>query len=318
MIIFKSKTEGAWDINGLKILCSVDNKDWDYVIKGTFKEKLDVLKVCIRCAFVNPDKRYKLLFGEVEVIPRDFDETCGVIDVQNLKVIKHCTYDDNIVSFCLYGMNPMYFKGALRNIEQYTKQYPNVKCYFYIRNDVTVNMIEELEKMGGKVIKCVDMLDWYMMFTRFFPFENPNNKFFLSRDTDCRLIKREVIAIKQWIKSEKKFHIIRDHPWHNTLILGGMWGARNLNIGHLRLLIMQWCLFYINKNEKKDKGPDQYFLNNVYKIVKNEIFSQDEFFTYENLSEIIDAPRNNKEYIGEAYNENDEVLDMKLREVIES
>ena len=42
-------------------------------------------------------------------------------------------------------------------------------------------------------------------------------------------------------------------------------------------------------------------------MVKNEIFSQDEYFTFEELSEIIDAPRNNKEYIGEAFDENDNI-----------
>ena len=52
-------------------------------------------------------------------------------------------------------------------------------------------------------------------------------------------------------------------------------------------------------------------------MVKKDIFVQDEFFTYEELSEIIDAPRQNKEYIGEAFDENDEVLDMDLRDVIE-
>ena len=51
-----------------------------------------------------------------------------------------------------------------------------------------------------------------MMFTRFLPFENANNKFFLSRDTDGRLIHREIKAIEQWLMSGKKFHIIRDHP----------------------------------------------------------------------------------------------------------
>ena len=33
-------------------------------------------------------------------------------------------------------------------------------------------------------------------------------------------------------------------------------------------------------------------------------YFQDEYFTFEELSEIIDAPRNNQEYIGEAFDEN--------------
>ena len=320
MIIFKCNMDSAWDVNGIQILCSTTNENWDYELHGQYGQNLDLLRICIRTIFVNPDKAYKLKFGECVVIPRNYDEVNGgIIDVHNLKVEKHVSYAHNeVVSFCLYGMKPMYFKGALKNIEQYTKTYPNKKCYVYIRNfDVSENMINELEEAGAIVKHCVNMPDWYMMFTRFFPFENPNNKFFLSRDTDCRLIHREAKAIEQWLESDKKFHIIRDHPWHNTLILGGMWGARNMNVEKLRLIIMQWCLMYIKKNENKDKGPDQYFLTNLYKLVKDEVFAQDEFFSYEDLCEIIDAPRNNKEYIGEAYDENDEVLDMKLRDLIE-
>ena len=55
----------------------------------------------------------------------------------------------------------------------------------------------------------------------------------------------------------------------------------------------------------------------MYKLVKNEIFSQDEYFTFEELSEIIDAPRNNQEYIGEAFDENDNILNPELRDLIE-
>jgi hypothetical protein len=49
----------------------------------------------------------------------------------------------------------------------------------------------------------------------------------ISRDTDSRLNSRESNAVNQWLKSNKDFHIMRDHPYHNTEILGGMWGVRN-------------------------------------------------------------------------------------------
>jgi len=321
MIIFKAKYERAWDINGIQIVCSKEMENWDYKITGDYEDNLDMLRICLRTVFINSDKMYKLKFGETEVIPDTYnEERCGLIDIDNLKVEKQCVYEhNNIVSFCLYGTKELYFKGALKNIEQYTKQYPDVKCYFYVRKyDVSEDMIKQLKEAGGVVIECINMVNWYMMFTRFFPFENKNNKFFLSRDCDCRLIHREIKAIEQWLESDKGFHIIRDHPWHNTLILGGLWGARNMNQGNMRILIMQWCLKYLNMNENKNKGPDQYFLNNLYNVVKNEVFAQDEFFTYEELSEIIDAPRNNKEYIGEAFDGNDEVLDMDLRDVIKN
>tara|TARA_B100000795_G_scaffold269133_1_gene257667 strand:- start:1324 stop:2280 length:957 start_codon:yes stop_codon:yes gene_type:complete len=317
MIIFKANYERAWDINGIKIVCKKDCEEYDFVLEGVYEDNLMLLRICLRTVLINPDKRYKLKFGGATVLPNPYmEETCGVIDVNKLVVEKHCKYmHNNIVSFCLYGEKEMYIKGALRNIEQYGEKYKDSTCYFYVRNDVSEETLVQLKKKGV-VVECIDMVDWYMMFTRFLPFENPENKFYLSRDCDCRLIHREEKAIEEWLESDKKFHIIRDHPWHNTLILGGMWGSRDLNQGNLRLLIMQWCLHYLKLNESKEKGPDQYFLKNLYNLVKPHIMVHDEFFTYEDMTNIIDAPRNNKEYIGEAYDENDEILDQSLRNVI--
>jgi hypothetical protein len=32
--------------------------------------------------------------------------------------------------------------------------------------------------------------------------------------------------VEQWLISGKGFHIMRDHPWHGSKMLGGMWGCR--------------------------------------------------------------------------------------------
>lgn len=314
MIIFKTNNNLSFEKNGINIICKEETMYYDYNINGNYDvNKLKI--ICLMCVFINPDKKYKIKFKNFEIIPNDYNENCGIINMENNKVEKYCNYDKNIVSFCLYNNNKMYLTGALKNLEQYTKQYPNIKCYFYVRDDVPKNIVDEIKKKGGIVINCVNMVNWYMMFCRFLPFENPENKFYLSRDCDCRLINREIKAIEQWVLSNKNFHIIRDHPWHNTLILGGMWGARNFSLPNLRFLIMKWCLYYVNLNEKKDKGPDQYFLKNLYNNVVNEIYVNDEFFNYEKVKFKINCERKNKIYIGEAYDEN-EKYDQKLRNVI--
>ena len=52
----------------------------------------------------------------------------------------------------------------------------------------------------------------------------------ISRDTDSRVSHREMIAVNKWLESDKGFHIMRDHPWHTTKILGGMWGCRKWSL----------------------------------------------------------------------------------------
>ena len=44
---------------------------------------------------------------------------------------------------------------------------------------------------------------------------------FSSRDTDSTLIQREIDSVDVWLKSYNLFHIMRDNPYHNTVILGG-------------------------------------------------------------------------------------------------
>lgn len=316
MIKFKTNYNRTFERNGIKILCEKEIENYDYEIIGNIDEdKLE--PICLTCVFMNPDKKYKLKYENFEIIPNNYDDNCGIIDMKNQTTEKHCFYDPNIVSFCLYGTKKMYLKGAIKNLEQYTKQYPNVKCYFYVRADVPQEIIKELKEKGGIIIDCINMINWYMMFCRFLPFENPKNEFYLSRDCDGRLIKREIIAINQWIQSNKKFHIIRDHPYHGTKILGGMWGATKFNSPNLRFLIKDWCLYYINFNKNEEKGPDQFFLHTLYNNIKSEIYVNDEFFAFEQEKFKINHKRENKEYIGEPYDEN-EKYDQNLRNVIKN
>lgn len=46
---------------------------------------------------------------------------------------------------------------------------------------------------------------------------------FMSRDSDSKIIPREAEAVREWLASDKVFHIMRDHPAHCLFgpILGG-------------------------------------------------------------------------------------------------
>ena len=48
----------------------------------------------------------------------------------------------------------------------------------------------------------------------------------LSRDADSAVSGRESSAVQDWLKTNKSFHFLRDHPDQGTYILGGGWGWR--------------------------------------------------------------------------------------------
>jgi hypothetical protein len=45
---------------------------------------------------------------------------------------------------------------------------------------------------------------------------------FMSRDSDSRIVSREMEAVREWLAGDRTFHVMRDHPYHcNYAILGG-------------------------------------------------------------------------------------------------
>ena len=58
---------------------------------------------------------------------------------------------------------------------------------------------------------------------RFLPLLDPAVDWFMSRDADCYIFQREVDAVNHWLeqKANSTFHIMRDHPLHESQFLGG-------------------------------------------------------------------------------------------------
>jgi hypothetical protein len=91
------------------------------------------------------------------------------------------------------------------------------------------------------------------------------------RDTDSRIYERDVWAIRAFLESSKKFHIVRDHYWHKTKITGGMWGIKK---GLLHEKIEDLYNKWISQNEQLrcTYDTDQKFLEAcIYDRVKHDV-----------------------------------------------
>ena len=178
-----------------------------------------------------------------------------------------------IISFCLWGDNPRYTVGALKNADLAKKIYPDWICRYYAGKSTPIETITSLyEKDNTEIFIMNESGDWSGMFWRFLPASDSDVEVMMSRDTDSRLSDREKAAVDEWLASDKGFHIMRDHPAHGTQILGGMWGAKSGSIPEMKSLISEYS-----------KGNfwqvDQNFLReHVWKVVKNSYISHDEYF----------------------------------------
>jgi hypothetical protein len=208
----------------------------------------------------------------------------------------------NVVSYSLWGDAPMYWKGALRNIEMVNKYFPGWISRFYIDDNCNPELIETIKGENVEVFLVKSKDSFHGMFWRFWAAEESDVNIFLSRDCDSRFSEREVSAIREWLNSDKDFHIMRDHPYHTVPILGGMWGCRNGILRNIKFseVIEKW-------NQFGRKGIDQDFLGSViYPYVKDRALEHTDF----NLrfgGEIKPFPtkRNNYEFVGDVFDEND-------------
>lgn len=129
-----------------------------------------------------------------------------------------------VISFSLYGDNPLYCEGAIENIKIAKKIYPEWECWFYVDITVPYNIIKRIENEGGIIKHPPKNIGG--MFWRFYAILDPEVEYFISRDCDSRLNQKEVAAVDEWIKSNKILHTMHDNPEHaGAIILGGMWGV---------------------------------------------------------------------------------------------
>jgi hypothetical protein len=167
-----------------------------------------------------------------------------------------------ILSYSLWGNDPRYLVGALRNIDGQRRFYPGWTCRFYVDEETMDRhsmLMFTLENAGAEVVPMIPGVP--KMMQRFLVADDPEVERFCVRDCDSRLSEREAQAVEAWIGSDLILHIMRDHPAHQVMP-GGMWGATwrrsNWEAPRMRQLIYGWM-----NNAKADVNTyqrDQDFL----------------------------------------------------------
>jgi protein O-GlcNAc transferase len=212
-----------------------------------------------------------------------------------------------VVSFSLYGENPIYCAGCIKNAILKKSIFKDWEMWVYHNDTVPKSVLEDLEKLNVKLINTNEFNDFFGSLWRFRVMDTDNIEFFISRDCDSRISERDEVAVQEWIESGKSFHIIREHPiGHTWPINAGMWGAKGGSIpnlrGHINNYLLENPRFY-------DKTIDQCFLSDIiYAIALKDVFLHDEYYNPEGFGTNIKRDRviDNFAFIGESVDENDE------------
>lgn len=209
---------------------------------------------------------------------------------------------NKVISFSLWGDNPKYTIGAVKNAFLAKYIYTGWECRFYVANDVPQAIIDGLIQNSAKVINMGEGKISSMLW-RFKPLYDPDVDVFISRDTDSRLSYRERVAVDEWLLSGKKLHIMRDHAYHQRYVMGGMWGY-NGTIENDTI-----DAFLASKENPDYYDVDQEFLSELFSF-ETSVLVHDEMYQ----GETFPSPRQNNEYVGAPYDHLDN-LEIQFIEV---
>ncbi len=199
-----------------------------------------------------------------------------------------------VISYSLWGSDPKYTIGAIRNAEIASSIYPDWVCRFYV-NNIPEDILLNLRSLNVEIKQETDIPDWRGMFWRFKSSYDKDVDVSIFRDCDSRLGDREKSAVDEWLQSNKNFHIMRDHPFHQYPILGGMWGYKKNNKYNMENLFKEFI-------PTDNYGTDYTFFQQIlYPIIGDDKLVHDEFFEKKPFP----TQRIEKEFVGEVFDEKD-------------
>ena len=216
-----------------------------------------------------------------------------------------------IIAMSLYGDDPRYVWGAIRNMQLAPVFFPAWTVRIYVEKPrpdgsqkfpkVPARIINKLKSLGAQ-IAYVDFEKTKVppMMWRFLVADDLAVSYFIVRDSDSRLSDRDATVVGEWLKSGSLFHCIRDHPSHaNYAVSGGMWGAKPKEL----LKIFGKSFELLMKGFQGDYLQDMSFLGNiVWPKVKDNAICHDSVSCKKFAgSRPFPVERNGQEHIGQVY-----------------
>lgn len=206
----------------------------------------------------------------------------------------------NAISFSLFGNDPRYAVGAMRNISLAKQLFPGWEVLFYTDNTLPDNVASELnEHKNVRLMKHGEDFDSRTIgyYWRFLAAMDKRYQAVIFRDVDSRLLKRDQEAVDVWLASDKSFHIIRDHPYHTSPIMPGAWGIRNHSISKLMGTFLD---SYAMRNIPKAEAA--FLQTYMWPLAKDDSVVHDPFFTQSPFP----SERKGGEFIGQSFDEHDQ------------
>jgi protein O-GlcNAc transferase len=141
-----------------------------------------------------------------------------------------------VISFTLFGEDPLYQVGAVENARICADLYPGWLLRFYVGDSIPATVCEDIAQHGNADLVAMrgHHEDWWATFWRLRALRDDYLDAVMFRDTDSRPDERERAAVDEWLHAGAEFHFMRDHPEHGMPILAGMWGCTRAGARRIR------------------------------------------------------------------------------------
>ena len=162
-----------------------------------------------------------------------------------------------IISFSLYGNKPNFQVGAVVNVLEAKRLYPDWKCRFYTTDDESI--CKQLEYLGAEIVRMdnhwMNQGYYYGSLWRFLAVDDADVCIF--RDADSVVSEREVGAVTYWLSTDNQWHIMHDHKNHkSSKIMAGMFGYRHHDEHNIPESLAQRSVRLFNFKDGKDSMPN--------------------------------------------------------------
>ncbi len=198
-----------------------------------------------------------------------------------------------VISFCLFGSDNKYFGNISACIESYHTLFQDWIIRIYISEDLPQEIVSQLKNYHCEIITMKgNGIDYRYTFWRFLVLDDSKVSMALIRDIDSIASKREQTMVNQWLNSPLVLHIIRDHPDHTDLMMGGLFDRRYDASFNVKKAMLKF-------KKINQLGVDQHFLKSVYEYYFPNILVHDIFKRYPHEDPVIIPHQDRDAFIGE-------------------
>ena len=184
-----------------------------------------------------------------------------------------------VFSFSLYGHDEAYMHAALRIASETKEKFPGYLPRFYVSQEIDEGLVTQLQDIGSEIIRKERKHDGIEgMYWRFLAANDPEVEMAMIRDIDTLFTIRDQQVQKEWLESNKDYHIVRDNPKFLSIeVPGCFWSCRGRKIPQIGAMIEDWC----TDRFAYSFGADQDFLaHRVYPKMRHSLYVHTSYVAY--------------------------------------